>query len=352
MLDQADFIARYDKHNALGVIAGQPDQLNHQYELADVSKLVNIRQIVVAGLGGSALPAEFAKSWLADRLALPVVIVRDYTLPAFVGPDTLVVASSYSGNTEEALSMLEQAEERGAKIVVMTAGGKLLELAQDKDHHHIRTVPHGHPHLDLPSGLQPRMAVLYGVKALTVLLETLGLAKGAQKELEAAADWVAGELPAWMADVPTADNPAKQIAAELLGHPVVVYGGPTLALPAMKWKINANENAKHLAFYNYFPEFNHNEFLGWNHPERSGLRVIELRSNLDHPQVQKRFDVTNKLRSGQFAPIEVYAEGKTKLEQMLWTMILGDFVMVYLAFLNGIDPTPVDLIEKLKAELV
>jgi glucose/mannose-6-phosphate isomerase len=136
-----------------------------------------------------------------------------------------------------------------------------------------------------------------------------------------------------------------------VGHPVVMYGGPTLALPTMKWKIDFNENSKHLAFYNYLPEFNHNEFNGWAHPERSGLKVVELRSDLDHSQVQKRFDVTNKLLSNRFAPIEVHAEGETKLEQMLWTLILGDFTSAYLAFLNGIDPTPVDLIEKLKKEL-
>jgi len=150
----------------------------------------------------------------------------------------------------------------------------------------------------------------------------------------------------------TAENPAKQLAEAFKGHPIVIYGGPTLALPAMKWKIDLNENAKSLAFYNYLPEFNHNEFLGWGHPEKSGLRVVELQSTLDHPQIQKRFTATNRLLAGMMPdPIVVTAQGKTRLEQMLWTVLLGDYASAYLAFLNQVDPTPVPLIEKLKREL-
>jgi glucose/mannose-6-phosphate isomerase len=151
--------------------------------------------------------------------------------------------------------------------------------------------------------------------------------------------------------VPTADNPAKQIAGALVGHAAVVYSGPALGFLAMRWKIALNENAKNLAFYNYFPEMNHNEFVGWGHPEQHGLKVIELRSDFDNDRIIKRFDVTNRLLSDRFAPIEVHAKGETRLQQMFWTLLLGDFVSVYLAILNGVDPTPVDLVEKLKQEL-
>jgi glucose/mannose-6-phosphate isomerase len=166
MLDQPDYIARYDKHDALGVVARQPEQLRQVHEAGDLKGVGDgVRQIVVAGMGGSALAAEFVRSWLADRLPVPVVIVRDYVLPAFVGPDTLVVASSYSGNTEEGLSALHEAERCRARIVVMTSGGKLLELAEAKGHPRVG-LPAAHPHFDLPRGLQPRLAVLYGVRAL------------------------------------------------------------------------------------------------------------------------------------------------------------------------------------------
>ena len=155
----------------------------------------------------------------------------------------------------------------------------------------------------------------------------------------------------WAAGSPTKDNVAKQIANELVGHPVVVYAGAALAFAAMKWKIGINENAKNIAFYNYFPELNHNEFIGWGHPLNSGLKVVELKSDLDHPRVQKRFDVTNRLRSDIFAPIEVEAEGETKLEQLIWAIALGEFMATYLAILNQVDPFPVELVERFKKEL-
>ncbi len=342
MLDQADFIARYDKHDALGVIAGMARQLGHDFPVpAGLEELGEIHQVVLAGMGGSAQPGEFIKTWLGDQLKVPFVVVRDYTLPAFVGPNTLVVASSYSGNTEETLAATAEAQQRGAKIAVVTAGGKLLDMAKAK----------GYPHLVVPGGIQPRMAVLYAVRAWVTLLEGAGLVKGALNELAAAGKWLESQTPDWEPGVATPHNAAKQIASELVGHPAVVYAGPTLSFAAMKWKIALNENAKHIAFYNYLPEFNHNEFIGWSHPERSGLKVVELQSNLDLPQIQKRFEVSNRLLSSAFAPIEVHAVGETKLQQLVWTILLGEYVATYLACLNGIDPTPVDLVEKLKTEL-
>lgn len=342
MLDKADFIARYDKENALGVVAGLPEQLRHDYpEVPGLPEAAEIEQIVVAGMGGSAQPGEFIKTWLGDRLPVPLVMVRDYDLPAFVGPETLVVASSYSGNTEETLEALEVALERGAQVVVSASGGKLVEAARAKNL----------PYFELPTGIQPRMAVLYAVRAMVTLLERVGLVEGALEEMAAAGTWLEGEMGSWGPEAPTADNAAKQIASELVGHPVVVYAGPVLAFAAMKWKIAINENAKNIAFYNYFPELNHNEFQGWLNPDKHGLKVVELRSDSDHARVVKRFDVTNRLLSNRFAPIEVRAEGKTKLEQLVWTIALGEYVATYLAVLNQVDPTPVDLVEKFKKEL-
>jgi len=339
MLDEADVIARYDKADALGVMAGLPAQLQHDYP--ETPELKRPANLVLAGMGGSAQPGEFIKTWLGERLPIPFVISRDYTLPAFVGPETLVIASSYSGNTEETLEALDVAEKRGAQIVVMASGGRLLEAAKAK----------GHVHFELPGALQPRMAVLYAVRALTTVLERCGLVKGALEELAASGTWLKGQIGQWAGAVATTENAAKQIAGELVGHPVVVYAGPVLAFAAMKWKIAFNENAKNIAFYNYLPEFNHNEFIGWSHPEKTGLKVVELQSDLDHERVQRRFEVTNRLLSEVFAPIQVQAEGKTKLEQLVWTIALGEHVATYLAVLNGVDPTPVDLVERFKKEL-
>jgi glucose/mannose-6-phosphate isomerase len=197
------------------------------------------------------------------------------------------------------------------------------------------------------------MAVFYNYAALWQLLQGAGLAKADIKELHKTADWLGEEVAKFVPTVPTDNNPAKKLALELVGSSIVVYAGPKLFPAAYKWKINFNENAKTVAWCNQLPEFNHNEFLGWtSHPVDKPYKVIDLRSDLDNQRVQKRFEITEKLLSGKRPqPQTITPEGKTLLEQMLWTIQLGDFVSLYLALLNGLNPTPVDLIEKLKTEL-
>lgn len=341
MLDNSPYIANLDHHNALAMVAGQTAQLAYEFD-AMVHPMEDMANIVVLGMGGSALSAEFVRSWLSDRLPIPVEIVRDYHAPAYINDRTLVIASSYSGNTEETLSALSEAEKMGAQIAVVTAGGKLAERAATK----------GYPAFVLPQGVQPRLALLWGSVAIAHMIEQLGLLDGVVSELAAQVQWLEGEVLAWRLGVKTGHNPAKQIAEALHGHAVVVYAGPTLGAMAMKWKIDVNENAKNLAFYNQFSELNHNEFIGWQHPKTSAFKVVQLHSSLDHPQIKKRFEVSNRLLSGKMPePIIIEAAGDTKLQQMLWTLLLGDTVTVYLGFLNGIDPVPVPLIEKLKKEL-
>jgi glucose/mannose-6-phosphate isomerase len=174
-----------------------------------------------------------------------------------------------------------------------------------------------------------------------------------EAQLKQAADFLEQGIKAWLPTVPTAQNLAKQIALECIGKSIVIYGGPLLFPVAYKWKISFNENAKHVAWCNQYSEFNHNEFLGWTkQPVDKPYTVIDLRSSLEHPQIQKRFVVSAKLLSGvRPDPIVVTPEGETILEQLVWTIALGDFVTLYTALLNNINPTPVDLIEKLKKEL-
>ncbi len=342
MLDDMKYIEQFDRSNALAIIAGQADQLNQQFDV-EVPVVPSLHNIVLAGMGGSALAAEFLRSWLSDRLPIPIQIVREYTLPAYVDEHSLIIVSSYSGNTEEALSALETAKHLKGNVIIMTAGGKLAEIAESE----------GYASIKIPAGLQPRLAVLWGVKALATMLEQLDMCNGILDEIETAALWLADATQYFLPNIPVDQgNIAKEIAAKLVGHPIVIYGGPTLGAIAMKWKIDMNENGKNLAFYNQLSEFNHNEFIGWQHPKDSLLRVVELHSSLDNDRIQKRFEVSNRLLSGIMpAPIIVESHGETKLQQMLWALLLGDFTSAYLAILNGVDPTPVDLIEKLKKEL-
>jgi glucose/mannose-6-phosphate isomerase len=341
MLDDQAFISRLDHSHALGIIGGQPSQLGQHFQIPDVDGH-GIANIIVAGMGGSALGGLFLGRWLKDQLPVPLEVDRGYDLPGYAGPDTLVIVSSYSGNTEEDLSQLDQAIKAQCRVVIMTAGGELAKrAAADKL-----------PIIMIPTGLQPRLAVLYEIKALASLFDQLGLTSDAAEQLTAAGQWLVPHLAGWVAEVPVRDNQAKRLAQELLGCGVVVYAGPTLGMQAFKWKIDINENAKQVAFCYELSEFNHNEFLGWKNPRDKLLKVVQLHSSLDGERIARRWEISNRLLSGQMPrPIIVEAVGETQLQQMLWTQLLGDYVSVYLAFLNGQDPTPVDLIEKLKKEL-
>jgi glucose/mannose-6-phosphate isomerase len=256
----------------------------------------------------------------------------------------LFVSSSYSGNTEETIAALSEAEKRGATIVVICAGGKLAEIAKAKNY----------PHYAIPAGFQPRMAVFYNFAALMQLFVSAGfIAQEKIDELGEAADWLGEQGKELLPELPKAKNIAKQIATELVGNSVVIYSGPKTFPVAYKWKININENAKSIAWCNQLPEFNHNEFQGWiSHPIEKPYKVVDIRSNLEHPRVQARFKITEKLLSGKRPhPEVVEPKGDTLLKQLLWAIQLGDFVSLYLALLNGLNPTPVEMIEKLKVEL-
>lgn len=341
MLDDLKLIHERDPQDALGVVEKQWQQLGYDFGV-DASKFSGVDNIVLAGMGGSAWPAVYVQGW--GEPSVPFEIVRDYTLPAYVGKNTLFISSSYSGNTEETLSALDEAENRGAQIVVITAGGKLSERAKAA----------GHVLYTIPGGIQPRMSSFFFLAAMIQLLEPLGLVPaGKLPELKEVGDWLKGQIGTWGPQIPTAKNDAKQLALELMGKSVVVYSGPKMFPAANKFKICLNENAKNVAWVNQYPEFNHNEFIGWSsHPVDKPYAVVEIRSSLEHERVQKRFEVSEQLLSGKRpAPHVVKPEGKTHLQQLLWTSNFCDFVSVYVALLNGLNPTPVDLVEKLKQQL-
>lgn len=342
MLDDLKYIHDRDAQDALGIAEKQAQQLQTNYDLGEWG-VTDVQNVVFAGMGGSALAALIATSW--PRVSVPFEVCRSYDLPAYVGPSTLFIASSYSGNTEETLSALAQAEEKEAQIVVIASGGKLAEIANEK----------GYPLARLPDAGQPRFGTLASLKAVVTILEKAEICAepNAINTLEGVSDFLRTAVTAWLPTVPVKDNPAKQLALECIGKSPVVYAGTKFSPVAYKWKISFNENAKNVAWYNTLPEFNHNEFLGWSsHPVDKPYTVIDLRSSLEHERIQKRFDITERLLSGQRpAPTRVDAQGDTLIQQLVWTTAFGDFVSLYAALLNGLNPTPVDLIEKLKTAL-
>ena len=341
MLDDLKMIHERDADDALGVVDKQWQQLQYKYDI-QLPAYENIQNIVLAGMGGSALPAVFLRSW--PGVLAPFEIVRDYNLPQYVGRNTLFISSSYSGNTEETLSALAEAETQDAQIVVIAAGGKLADHAREKNY----------PLFTIPGGIQPRMSSFYFLAAFVQLLEPFNLvAEGAVAELQMAGDWLKQQTASWKPEIATKSNNAKQLALELMGKSIVVYSGPKLFPAANKFKICLNENAKNVAWVNQYPELNHNEFIGWtSHPVQKPYAVVEFRSNLEHERVQKRFVVTERLLSGKRpAPLVVEPQGDTVLKQLLWASNYADFVSLYVALLNGLNPTPVELVEKLKTQL-
>ena len=338
MLDDLKVMHERDADDALGVVGKQWQQLGHDFSI-DIKPSGDIRNVVLAGMGGSALPAVFLQAW--PGTTVPFDIVRDYTIPAYVDEHTLFISSSHSGNTEETLSALAEAEAAGAQIAVISAGGKLTEIAQQKRY----------PLFTIPGGIQPRMSSFYFLAAFVQLLEPLKLIpNGSLAELQAAGNWLKDQTADWQPEIPTKRNPAKKLALDLIGKSVVVYSGPKLFPAANKFKICLNENAKNVAWVNQYPELNHNEFIGWSsHPVHKPYAMVEFRSNLEHERTQKRFAITEQLLSGKRpAPIIIEPQGDTVLKQLLWSCNFGDYASLYTAILNGLNPTPVVLVEKLK----
>jgi glucose/mannose-6-phosphate isomerase len=342
ILDNQNLIRQRDLSDALGLAAATPSQLRHDFGISKETYTEHIDTVVFAGMGGSALQAELARTW--PELKVPFVISKDYAIPAFVNERTLVVVASYSGNTEETLSALEAAKKAGAVIYVMAGGGKLLDIAKSN----------GHRHAVIPKAVQPRMVAFYSYRMLVELFVAHQLVDASViDELNAAADFLEGIVAQWVSAVPFDENPAKQLAARMTGKTAIIFAGPLMAPAAYKWKISVNENAKNTAWCNVLPEFDHNEFTGWtSHPVEKPFAVIDLVSSFEHPRVQQRFEVGDRLLSGMRPKANrVDAQGNNPLEHLLYLVLFGDFVTIYLGLLNGLDPSPVVHIEKLKREL-
>ena len=342
MLDNINAIYRLDSSNTLGEVAGFPEQLRTEVpcepRFLGASDILNV---VYAGMGGSALAALLVQTWPVMRV--PFEVVRDYNLPSYIGEKTLVIIASYSGNTEETISALYEAESKGAQIAVISSGGTLSELAKTR----------GYSHATLPKVVQPRFVVGYNYRALLGILQSADLFWGDMGEVLEAADFLVETAKELAPEVPTSRNPAKQLAEKCLGKSVVIYAGHKLAPAAYKWKIGFNENAKQIAWCGLLPEFNHNEIVGWlRHPEHKPYVVIDLHSSYEHPRIRTRFRVAEELLA-QTRPSSflVEAQGTSLLQHVLWASMLGDYVTIYTALLSGENPAPIDIIETFKKAL-
>lgn len=349
-LDSTEQIKALDQGRMYQAIADFPDQIREAVKVAGAVSVVpsqfeNIRNIVLCGMGGSAIGGDLARSLLQDSLPCPMYICRNYRLPAFVDSQSLVIASSYSGTTEETLAAVDEALKRNCRMLALSTGGRLGQLCRE------RSIPIA----VLPTGLQPRAALGYSFVPLMLFLHALNLSPYAPEHFSALARFLEKRMLNLIVESPSDDNPAKQMAMQLYGRIPIIYSGPEFTdAVATRIKGQICENAKMLAFANQFPEFNHNELVGWKiiNPFRDYLRVIMIRDSEDNPRITARMDIVRELiEKEKIGIIDIQSDGANRLERMMSLVQFGDFTSFYLAVLNKVDPTPVAVIDLLKEKL-
>jgi len=337
-----DAIRAIDPKDMLGDVLEQPAHLTDalwRVESADIKRFEAPGGLAICGMGGSGIGADLAIAAIGDRAKRPISTVRGYELPSWVGEETAVLLSSHSGNTEETLSCYEAAGKVGAKRIAVTTGGKLAESARAD----------GVPVIGIPSGMLPRAAVGYGAVCSLEVAAICGAAPSLRSEVDAAAALERKLTDDWGPDAP--DNSlAKSLARTLHGSIPVIYGAGMTAAVARRWKSQVNENAKRHGFFAELPEADHNEICAW--ASGAPLSVVFLDDDTLHPRLRRRIELTAEIaREGAKAVEVVQSVGDTAFERVMSLVFLGDLVSVYLAALDGTDPTPIEVLERFKVEL-
>ncbi len=346
VIESVERIRAADPGNMLDRIKDLPKQVRDAWTIARAAQLPpahgDVRNITVAGMGGSAIGGDLAAALLADELKVPMSVHRDYGLPAYVGRDSLVIASSYSGNTEESLSSFEEAQRRGARVLVLTTGGKIAELARAAKY----------PVITFSYSAQPRASLGYSLALVLGALSRLGFVRDLSGDIDAALTDLAKLEERVHEGART--NDAKKLAIELYGRIIFAYGGGVMGVMARRVKGQWNENAKNWGAFDVLPELNHNAVVGFPHPDvaRDALTVLLLRSDRDNPRHKLRFDVTRELLDRASVPHKTLQfGGSSMLSEVLQLTLFTDYVSFYVALLNGADPTPVRSIDYLKDRL-
>ena len=338
-------VGRVDAANQLADILDLPEHLRDalwRVSSADIGDWDSRNGLVVAGMGGSAIGGDLARVALGDHASRPIITARDYGLPGWTTPDTTVLCASYSGETEETLAAFDAAGALGARRVAVTTGGKLAELARAES---VPVIP-------LPGGFQPRVAVAYMTVAALEVAAACGASPRMASEIDVAAAHIDQLCAEWG---PEADdgNIAKEVALALNGSVPVIAGAGLTAPVAYRWKTQINENAKLPAFAGELPELDHNEIVGWQGTAGLGsFAAVFLEDADQHPRIGDRIELTSELIAEHATTvIRATTRGQGAVERVMSLVLLGDLVSLYLAVLRGIDPTPVRVIDDLKARL-
>jgi glucose/mannose-6-phosphate isomerase len=337
-----EFIKKYDTQNQFEVLKNTHKQVSDAWNNNDdVSSLKNLNfsSIVFCGLGGSAIGGDLLSDYLSGEMRVPFTVVRDYNLPSFVDEKTLVIISSYSGNTEETISCFKQALKKECKIAVITSGGKIDVMAKKNNL----------PVLQLKSGFQPRYAVGQGFFTLLKLMQELGISdenKNVEKIIEL---WKNKSE-----EYSSKKNIALEIASDLIGFIPVIYSSEILSATGYRFKCQLNENSKLHAFSNVIPEMNHNEIIGWESlkEKQFNSKVIYLIDQDFHPQNLKRFEILREMLNEQKVDVLTLSsnEGSKKV-RIMDLIFLSDWISFYLSVLRGFDPSEIDFIHRMKQRL-
>ena len=318
-----------DSQNLLQVIKDFPKQCREALDLPKgISINGQVNNIVITGMGGSAVGGDFLKIYLNDT-NIPVYVNRDYKLPNFVDENTLVFAVSYSGNTEETLSSLKDAKERNAQIIGITSGGKLADECEKV--------------IKIPSGLQPRAALGYTFFPALGILHNSNIVRVKNEDLN--------EMLDILKQTDKFIDQGEELAKKLKEKIPVIYASEALGAIAFRWKTQINENAKMPAFNNVFSEMNHNEIAAYKGMDRKFTSIL-IRDKFDNDRIKKRMDICKEIMEVYVDVEEVQTQGESLLARMFSTIYLGDFVSYYMAIGNRADPSPVEIIEGMKQKLV
>lgn len=349
ILDNLEAQAQLDREGMLASIRDLPRQCRAAWKEALAlplpSSYHDIDKVVVLGMGGSAIAGDFLRVLLALEGSVPVFNQRAYDPPPYLDERTLLIASSYSGDTEEVLSAFQEGLRTDAKKVVITTGGRLLATARAS----------GVPAFVFDYRSEPRAALGYGLMLLLAIAEKTGLLHGVGPGVGEAIRAMEEEQKGHIGEaVPTPRNFAKQVAQKLYGKLPVIYGAGVLTEVAHRWKTQINESAKVWCFYEELPEANHNAIMGYAFPHEIPQRtfVVFLRSEKLHPRVLLRYQFTQRaLRKAGVEFEIVHTPGGSALAQMMVAVLFGDYVSYYLAMLNGVAPAPTEMIDRLKRHL-
>lgn len=341
-------IQLYDQSNMRKLLAEFPDQIEHAVRIGKTARIPfrakNIDSILLTGLGGSAIGGDVLRSYLADDLRVPFVVNRNYTLPEFVDARTLVIIASYSGATEETIAAHHDAMRRKAKIVCISSNGETARIAGQ----------HKQPLVTIPKGFPPRTALGYSFFTPLIALTSMGFIPSKEKEIRETVRLLR-RLSGVYGSLSNKRNTALDLAKQLYNKlPIVYSAADRFDVVNTRWRGQLAENSKVLAFGHVLPEMNHNELVGWKALKRhmEDMAVVFLRDYGDHERVKIRMEITKGI-VGEYASkvLEVESEGSSLLARMFSLLYLGDWVSFYLAMINGVDPTPVRVIDYLKREL-